>query len=223
MIEPGSSPVGSSGDALEVDARSLAPRDGYELLTRIVAPRPIAFVSSLSANGLPNLAPFSYFNLGGMNPLSVVFSVLNTRHGRPKDTLLNVRETREYVVNAVTYAMAEQMNVTSAAYPRGVSEWEEAGFTPEPSARVRPARVAQSPIALECRLHCIVPHGAGPLAGHYIIGEVVWIRMREDVLADGKPDPARLDLIGRMGMAYYCRTTPASTFSMERPPDPPGA
>lgn len=222
MTEPGAIRASADG-SLELDATSLGPRDGYEILTRVVAPRPIAFVSSLSADGLPNLAPFSYFNLGGMNPLSVVFSVLNNRHGRPKDTLLNIRETREYVVNAVTFGMAEPMNVTSAAFPRGVSEWEKAGFTPEASARVRPARVAESPVAMECRLHAIVPHGTGPLAGHYIIGEVVWLRMQAAVLTEGRPDPALLDLIGRMGMAYYCRTTPGATFSMERPPDPPSA
>lgn len=206
---------------LEVNAEKLAPREVFAMLTSIVAPRPIAFVSSISADGKPNLSPFSYFNLGGANPPSVVFSVTNTRDGKEKDTLLNVRETREYVVNAVTFAMGLAMNVTSAAYPRGVSEWEMAGFTPEPSQHVRPARVSESPVSMECRLHCIVPHGAGPLACHYVIGEVLCIRAHDSVLTEGSIDSLKLDLIGRMGAAYYCRAGGAALFRMERPIDPP--
>jgi flavin reductase (DIM6/NTAB) family NADH-FMN oxidoreductase RutF len=206
---------------IEINAEKLAPREVFALLTSIVAPRPIAFVSSISADGKVNLSPFSYFNLGGANPPSVVFSVTNNREGKEKDTLLNVRETREYVVNAVTFAMGEAMNVTSAAFPRGVSEWEMAGFTPEASMRVRPARVSESPVSMECRLHCIVPHGAGPLACHYVIGEVLCVRVLDEVLTDGAIDPLKLDLIGRMGAAYYCRTGEKSLFTMERPADPP--
>jgi flavin reductase (DIM6/NTAB) family NADH-FMN oxidoreductase RutF len=206
---------------IEIDAEKLTPRDVYGLLTSIIAPRPIAFVSSISADGKPNLSPFSYFNLGGANPPSVVFSVTNNREGKEKDTLLNLRETREYVVNAVTFPMAGAMNVTSAAYPRGVSEWDMAGFNPEPSTRVRPARVVESPVSMECKLYCIVPHGSGPLACHYVIGEVVFIRVRDEVLTDGVLDPLKLDLIGRMGAAYYCRTDPGSLFAMGRPADPP--
>ena len=112
------------------------------------------------------------------------------------------------------------MNETSAAFPRGVSEWEMAGFTPEPSLKVRPARVAESPISMECRLHCIVPHGAGPLACHYVIGEVLYVRIRDEALTDGALDPLKLDLIGRMGAAYYCRTRKDALFTMERPADP---
>jgi flavin reductase (DIM6/NTAB) family NADH-FMN oxidoreductase RutF len=206
---------------IELDAGKLTPREVFGLLTSIVAPRPIAFVSTLSADGKANLSPFSYFNLGGANPPSVVFSVTNNREGKEKDTLLNVRETREYVVNAVTFAMAEPMNVTSAAYPRGVSEWEMAGFHPEPSVRVRPARVVESPVSLECKLFCIVPHGTGPLACHYVIGEVVHMRIRDEVLTEGVLDPLKMDLIGRMGAAYYCRTGIEALFTMERPSDPP--
>jgi flavin reductase (DIM6/NTAB) family NADH-FMN oxidoreductase RutF len=206
---------------LEIDAERLSPRETIGILTSIVAPRPIAFVSTVSAGGRPNLSPYSYFNLGGANPPSVVFSVTNNREGHEKDTLLNIRETGEYAINAVTFAMAGAMNVTSAAYPRGVSEWEMAGFTPEASKRVRPARVSESPVSMECRLHCITPHGAGPLACHYVIGEILYIRLRDEALTGGVLDPLKLDLIGRMGSAYYCRTTEKSLFIMERPADPP--
>lgn len=205
----------------EFDASRLTPQEAYGLLTRIVAPRPIAFVSTIDAAGRPNLAPFSYFNMGGANPPSVVFSVTNNRHGKEKDTLLNIREMREYVVNTVSRAMAERMNVTSAALPRGESEWVPSGFTPEPSAIVRPARVAESPVAMECRLHAIVPHGSGPIAGHYIIGEVVHIRVLDAVMSDDEIDPVKCDLIGRMGGSYYCSTGIETLFSMDRPPDPP--
>ncbi len=205
----------------EYDAGRITPREAHALLTRIIAPRPIAFVSTIDSVGRPNLSPFSYFNMGGANPPSVVFSVTNNRHGAEKDTLLNIRETREYVINAVSRAMAERMNMTSATLPRGESEWIPSGFTEEPSARVRPARVAESAFALECRLYAIVPHGSGPIASHYIIGEVLHIRVHDSVLSDGAIDPIKCDLIGRMGGSYYCTTGEGSLFTLERPPDPP--
>lgn len=205
-----------------IDPGALPAREVYQLLTRVVSPRPIAFVSSLSADGKGNLAPFSYFNLGGINPPSLVFSVLNDRHGHEKDTLVNIRETAEYTISIVTHAMAERMNQASAAFPRGVDEFDAAGFTRLPSERVRPPRVAESPISLECRLHAIVPHGEGPLAGHYVIGEMLLLHADPAVLdADGRPDPTRLDFIGRMGGDYYIRSLPGALFELPRPPDPP--
>jgi flavin reductase (DIM6/NTAB) family NADH-FMN oxidoreductase RutF len=197
-------------------------RELHHLLTRAVAPRPIALVSSLSPESRGNLAPFSFFNLGGTNPPSLVFSVVNDRHGREKDTLANVRETREFVVCVVTRAMAERMTAASAAFPRGVDEFEESGFTRAPSNRVRPPRVAESPVALECRLHAIVPHGTGPLAANYVIGEVMLLQVDERVLdASGRPDPARIDFIGRMGGEYYLHARGDLLFELPRPPDPP--
>jgi flavin reductase (DIM6/NTAB) family NADH-FMN oxidoreductase RutF len=196
----------------------MARRDSFQILTRIVAPRPIAFVSSLSAQGEGNLAPFSYFNLGGANPPSVVFSVLNDRHGGEKDTLVNVRETGEYVISTVCRAMAEKMNLTSLAFPRGTNEFREAGFTPVPSELVKPPRVGESPISMECRLHTIVPHGEGPLAGHYIIGEVLLVHVQDDLLdAAGLVDPVRPDFIGRLGGEWYVHAAQAALFEMPRP------
>jgi flavin reductase (DIM6/NTAB) family NADH-FMN oxidoreductase RutF len=204
------------------DPRQLELRETYQLLTRVVSPRPIAFVSTLSADGGGNLAPFSYFNLGGINPPSLVFSVLNDRHGNEKDTLRNVRETGEFVISAVTRAMAERMNATSAAYPRGVDEFDQAGFTRVPSELVRPPRVAESPLAMECRLHAIIDHGAGPLAGHYVIGEMLLLHADESVLdTGGRPDPARIGFIGRMGADWYVHAAPPALFELSRPTDPP--
>ncbi len=206
----------------QFDPRQLELRETYQLLTRVVSPRPIAFVSSLDADGGGNLSPFSYFSLGGVNPPSLVFSVLNDRHGREKDTLRNIRETGEFVISAVTREMAERMNATSAAYPRGVDEFDVAGFTRATSERVRPPRVAESPLSMECRLHTIVEHGVGPLAGHYVIGEMLLLHAVESVLdADGRPDPARIDFIGRMGADWYVHAAPPALFELPRPPDPP--
>src|SRR5947207_8877107 len=140
--------------------------DAHRLLLHCVAPRPIAFTSTLSAAGVPNLAPFSYFMAGGANPPSVIISPTTDRTGQPKDTLRNIRATGEYVINVVTYAMRERMNRASSEFPYGVSEWEAAGFTPAAAVKVRPARVLERPLALECRLVQIVPEGEGPLSGH---------------------------------------------------------
>lgn len=204
------------------DPATLPRREIYHLLTRVVSPRPIAFVSTLAADGRGNLAPFSYFNLGGINPPSLVFSVLNDRHGREKDTLINVRETGEYTISVVTHTMAERMNQASAAFPRGVDEFDAAGFTRLASERVKPPRVAESPISMECRLHTIVPHGDGPLAGHYVIGEMLLLHVDPAILdSEGRPDPARIDFIGRMGGDYYIRSRPEALFELPRPPDPP--
>jgi len=204
------------------DPQRMELRETYQLLTRVVSPRPIAFVSTLSAEGAGNLSPFSYFNLGGINPPSLVFSVLNDRHGNEKDTLRNIRETREFVISAVTRELAERMNATSAAFPRGVDEFDVAGFTRAASELVHPPRVAESPLSMECRLHTIVEHGTGPLAGHYIIGEMLLLHAAESVLdADGRPDPARIGFIGRMGADWYVHAAPPALFELPRPADPP--
>jgi len=190
----------------------------YQLLNRSIAPRPIAFVSSLDSAGVANLAPFSYFTAGGVNPPSLVFSVLYDRNAQPKDTLRNIRATREYTVNVVNREMAERMNLTSGDWPPEVDEFVQAGFTKEPSLLVTPSRVAESPVALECRLHLIVPHGDGPMSAHYVIGEVVAARVHGSCLdPDGLPDPERIDPIGRMGKDSYVHATGAALFEMRRP------
>lgn len=207
---------------MRFDLTECPSRDVYQLLTRCVAPRPIAFVSTLSPEGAPNLAPFSYFNLGGLKPPSLVFCPVNDREGRTKDTLYNIERTGEYVVHVVTREMAPRMNLTSFTFPRGVNEFLEAGFTPLPSVRVRPPRVAESPVAMECRLHQIVTHGEGPLAGNYVIGEVLLIDVRDDLLdAAGLPDPVRMGLIGRMGGDFYTETIAEALFELRRPAAPP--
>lgn len=203
-----------------VDPASLSRGEAHRLLLHCVAPRPIALTSTLSPEGVPNLAPFSYFMAGGANPPSVVISPTTTRSGEPKDTLRNIQATGEYVINVVTHAIVERVNQASVEYPYGVSEWEPAGLTPAPSARVRPARVLESPLAIECRLYQVVPHGEGPVAANYVIGEVVYFHVSEAVLADGRVDPRRVDYVNRLGADWYSRALPEALFELPRPPRP---
>jgi flavin reductase (DIM6/NTAB) family NADH-FMN oxidoreductase RutF len=200
------------------DAAELSRADAHRLLLYCVAPRPIALTSTLSADGAPNLAPFSYFMAGGANPLSVVISPTSDRDGKPKHTLRNIEATGEYVINVVTHAMREQVNVASAEYPDGVSEWQKCGLTPAPAARVRPARVLESPLAIECRLFQVVPHGRGPQSANYVIGEVVYIHVARAIMPEGVIDARLVDYISRMGADWYARTEPEVMFEMPRPP-----
>lgn len=204
----------------ELDPRELAPADVYALLVGCVVPRPIAFVSSLSADGIANLAPFSFFNAGGAHPPSLVFSPVTTGTGRDKDTLHNVRATREYVVHIAPWPLREKMNQTSADYPPDVDEFEAAGFTKAPSVRVKPFRAAECPIAMECRLFQIVEHGAGPLRANYVIGEVVYFHIDESLLNGLRVDSSAIDAIGRLGGPHYTRVTRESVFTLPRPTAP---
>jgi flavin reductase (DIM6/NTAB) family NADH-FMN oxidoreductase RutF len=201
-----------------VDPAGLSGPDVYRLLLHCVAPRPIAFTSTLSPEGVPNLAPFSYFMAGGANPPSVIISPTTDRTGQPKDTLRNIRATGEYVINVVTFAMREQMNRASSEFPYGVSEWEAAGFTAAPAVKVRPSRVLESPLAIECRLFQIVPHGEGPLSANYIIGEVLYFHVAKHLLKGEILDPRRVDYIARMGGDWYAQANADSMFELPRPP-----
>jgi flavin reductase (DIM6/NTAB) family NADH-FMN oxidoreductase RutF len=199
------------------DLEHLGPREAYGLMTRIVAPRPIAFVSTLSPEGVGNLAPFSYFMMGGSNPASCIFCPINSRDGVEKDTLRNVEQTGEYVINVAVRSLAERMNQASYTYPYGVDEFDKAGLTRLPSERVKPPRVAESPIQLECRLFQVLRHGAGSLASNYIVGEVLLVHVDEALLTDGLPDNAKIEHIGRLGQDWYAHVTPASLFPLPRP------
>jgi len=196
----------------------LEPPKRHAWLTPLIAPRPIAFVSTLGADGVGNLAPFSFFAMGGGNPQSVAFCPVADRNGDPKDTLRNVMETGEYVINIVTRAMAEGVNQASAPYPRGVDEFDAVGFTRAPSVVVRPPRVAESPAQLECRVFQIVPHGSGPQHGTWVIGEVLVLHVDDDVLgADGLPDTAKVNPAARMGRQEWAHVEAGNMFTLVRP------
>jgi len=201
---------------MRVDPAERPWREVYHVLTDVVQPRPIAFVSTLAGDGTPNLAPFSFYNAVSGNPPFVVFSPqLRGRDGTKKDTLANVEATGEFVVAAVTEAIAEAMNRTSAELPPEVNEWEVGGFTPLPSEQVRPPRVAESPVNMECRVHQIIPLGDGPGAGNLVIGRVLLIHVADHLLVNGRVASERLQAVGRMGGSRYARTD--STFEMIRP------
>ncbi len=191
--------------------------DIYRLCISFVNPRPIGFVSSLSAEGVPNLAPFSFYNMVCGNPPVVIVCTGRNRHNLRKDTQVNIEATREFVVATVTAPMAEAMNQASAAYPPDVSEFEAAGFTPRPATIVKPALVAESPVNCECVLDRIVDYGAENPGGTAVIfGRIVAIHVDDACLADdGQLDPAKLQTIGRMGRQTYCTTS--DRFDLPRP------
>src|SRR5579862_1024136 len=207
-----------TSDYLGLDPAEMTRADAHRLLLHCVAPRPIAFTSTLSTEGVPNLAPFSYFMAGGANPPSVVISPLTDRTGNPKDTLRNIQATGEYVINVVTYAMRERVNRASAEFPYGVDEWREAGLTPAVTVKVKPSRVLESPLSIECRLFEIVAHGSGPLAANYVIGEVVYFHIAKAVMPDGVLEPRLVDYVARMGGDWYARANAPAMFEMPRPP-----
>jgi flavin reductase (DIM6/NTAB) family NADH-FMN oxidoreductase RutF len=187
----------------------------YELLSGLIVPRPIALVSTQDAEGRANLAPFSYFMVGGINPPSVAFCPVRGREGDKKETLRNIEATRQYVINLVTPDMADGMNATGGDYPGDADKWAMSGFSPVPSMQVAPARVAQSPVQLECELMAVVPHGDGPGSADYVIGEVKVAHIREDLVNEnGTFGP--VDLLSRLGQRDYLAMG-AGTFAMNRP------
>jgi flavin reductase (DIM6/NTAB) family NADH-FMN oxidoreductase RutF len=199
-----------------LDFTKLPPRVVYGWMTSVIAPRPIAWVSTISADGRTNLAPFSFFQGVTSNPPTLMFVPVNNRDGQPKDTVRNLRQVPEFVVNVVPYALAEPMNASAATLPYGESEFEKFNIATTPSTKVRPPRVAAAPVAFECALHQIVDIGEGPLAAHVVFGRIHLVHVSDAVLGpDGRIDPAKLDLIGRMSGDWYCRTT--ERFTLKRP------
>ena len=207
---------------MDVVPSQLPHRELYNILINAVVPRPIAWVSTLSASGRHNLAPFSFFNAVCAKPPLLAFAPGLRRprqpdavHGEVKDTLRNVRETKEFVVNVVTYELAEAMNLTSGEYDASVNEFELAKLTPQPSKIVRAPRVAESPVSFECKLHQILDFSSSPTSGSLVIGKIVSIYIDDAHLKEGKLDRDSLDLVGRMGGIQYTRTT--QRFEMVRP------
>ena len=204
----------------EFDVAQIAARERAGLLTALVAPRPIAFVSTLSAAGVGNLAPYSFFMAGGYNPLSVAFSPVRPRNGAEKDTLRNVRETGEFVINVATFDLVARLNQASFDYPALVDEFDAASLTRVASTRVKPPRVAEAVASLECRLYQIVPHGTGPSSGTYVIGEVVHMHVSDTILTNGIPDNRKIEHIARLGANAFARVTPDTLFDLARPVAP---
>lgn len=200
-----------------IDPAAASAQDVYKLLIGTVIPRPIAFVSTLSADGVRNLAPFSFFTVASADPPVVAFCPMVRGAGseRPKDTLANVEATGEFVVNIVSEDFAGAMNVTSGEYPPEVDEFALSGLTPVASDLVKPPRVGESRVQMECRLLQVVRVSVRPLGGAMVLGEVLRFHVSDDVVSAGRIDPDRLRAIGRMGGPTYARTT--DRFDLERP------
>ena len=185
-----------------------SPQNVYKLMIGAIVPRPIAFVSSLSPEGVRNLAPFSFFTAISANPPVICFSpMIRGADGARKDTRLNVEATREFVVNIVSEDFVEKMNIAATDYPADVDEFDESGLTPVESDLVKPPRVGESRISMECRLLQIVDVSAKPLGGSLVIGEVIRFHVKDEVFEDFRIDPDRLRAVGRMGGPTYARTT----------------
>jgi flavin reductase (DIM6/NTAB) family NADH-FMN oxidoreductase RutF len=199
-----------------LDPAGIAANDIYKLMIGMIVPRPIAFVSTVDAAGVRNLAPFSYFTACGSNPPVVCFSTSVRSGPRPyKDTLENVEATAEFVVNIVSEEFAAQMNLCSAEVAPEVDEFELSGLTPIASDLVKPPRVAESKAQMECRLHQIVPVSDRPGGGILVLGEVLRFHVLESLLDGYKIDPDKLNAIGRMGGPTYVRTH--DRFDIQRP------
>jgi len=197
-----------------IDPKSIPAPIAYQVLTGAVIPRPIGFISSISNAGLVNLAPFSFFNAVCGEPPMVIFAPMNRNPS--KDTLINVTETGEFVANIVSRDIAEQMNLTAGDYPYGANEFEISGLTAVPSDLVRPPRVLESPVNMECKVHQIINVSSKPWGGHLILGEVVRFHVRDSIIDKNMfIDPDKLDPVARMGGPSY--STIKDRFDMVRP------
>jgi flavin reductase (DIM6/NTAB) family NADH-FMN oxidoreductase RutF len=201
---------------LTIDPAKHATNDIYKLMVGAIVPRPIALVSTVDEANVRNLAPFSYFTACSSNPPVVVFCpIMRPLPPGAKDTLRNIIATREFVVNIVSEEFAGGMNATAAQVPPEVDEFELSGLTPVPSDLIKPPRVAESHIHMECRLLQIVQVSDQPGGGSLVLGEVLRFHVREDLFENFRIDPDKLRAIGRMAGSTYIRTT--DRFDLERP------
>ena len=201
---------------LTIDPSQIPTKDLHQYILGAVAPRPIAFASTISQDGVPNLAPYSFFNAFSSNPPILIFSS-NRRvaNNTTKDTLKNVEDTGEVVINVVSHAIVRQMALCSVEYESGVNEFVKAGFTPLPSEQVRPFRVAESPVQMECKVEQILPLGEKGGAGNLIICRIVLMHIDERVLTEsGRIDPHKIDLVARMGRFFYARASGSAIFEV---------
>ncbi len=207
-----------------IDPKEIKTNVFHSYMLSAIAPRPIAFASTVDKDGHPNLAPFSFFNAFGSNPPVVVFSpARRVRDNTIKHTLENIYETKEVVINVVNYAMVRQASLASSEYPKGVNEFIKAGFTPVPSHIVKPFRVKESPVQMECKVLEVKETGKMGGAANLIICEILLMHIDEAVLTpDSKIDPNKIDLVARMGSDLYCRASDSALFEVSKPLSIPG-
>ncbi len=200
---------------MKLDPGVLRPMEAYKLMIGAIVPRAIAWVSTVGENGVLNLAPFSFFTGVCSEPPIVCFCPV-LRMGQKKDTLRNVEYSEEFVVNIVNEELAERMNITSTDFPPEISEFERTGLTPVASEKVKPPRIGESPISMECKLVQIVYLGGQTMGGCVVLGQVVQFHIKDELHYDtAKIDQHKLRAIGRMAGDMYCRTS--DIFEMKRP------
>jgi flavin reductase (DIM6/NTAB) family NADH-FMN oxidoreductase RutF len=206
---------------LTINPKEIPAAKMHGYLLGAVTPRPIAFASTVDKEGNVNLSPFSFFNCFGANPPILIFSP--ARRGRDnttKHTYENVREVPEVVINIVNYDMVQQTSLASTEFPRGVNEFVKAGFTEVASSKIKPPRVGEAPIAMECKVLQIIQTGDQGAAGNLVICEVILMHINESILDhDGKIDPWKLDAVARLGGDYYCRVQGDTIFKVPKPLD----
>lgn len=204
---------------ITIDPKEVKSQVLHGYLLGTVAPRPIAFASTVDKDGNPNLAPFSFFNVFSSNPPIAIFSPARSgRTGATKHTYDNIKEVPEVVINMVNYNMVNQVSLASTEYPKGVDEFKKAGFTPLASEKIRPFRVKESPAQLECKVREVIELGTEGGAGNLIICEIVLMHISENVLDENKQiDPHKIDLVARLGGNWYSRTNGDSLFEVTKP------
>ena len=201
---------------ISINTKEISFQDRYKLLIGSIVPRPIGFISTVSPNGIYNLAPFSFFNGVCSEPMAVLFCpVVRASDGQEKDTLKNIKTTKEFVANIVSEEFAEKMNQCSAEYPYGVDEFKESGLTPVKSTVVKPPLVKEAKINMECKLLHLVEVGNKAGGGTVVIGEVVYFHVGEEIYKDGKIILNKLKPVARLGGTDYARVT--DIFSLPRP------
>lgn len=204
---------------MKIDPKDSKTAAFHSYLVAAIAPRPIAFASTVDKEGRPNLAPFSFFNVFGSKPPLLIFSpARSVRSNTNKHTLENIYETKEVVINMVNYAMVNQTSLASTEYPKEVNEFVKAGLTPIPSEMVKPFRVKESPVQMECKVIRVIEMGEEGGAANLVLCEVVLMHVDDSILTeDQKIDPDKIDLVGRMGGNLYSRASGSALFEVEKP------
>lgn len=204
---------------MTIDPKEIPVGKMHSYLLGAVAPRPIAFASTIDIEGNVNLSPFSFFNCFGANPPILIFSP--ARRGRDnttKHSYENVLDVPEVVINIVNYAIVQQMSLASTEYPKGVNEFVKAGLTQVASSVVKPPRVGEAPVAFECKVLQVIPTGTEGAAGNLVICEVVRMHIKDEILdSEGRIDPFKIDAVARMGGDWYCRANGESLFKVPKP------
>lgn len=203
---------------LTINPKEIQTRDLHQFILGSVAPRPIAFASTIDENGIPNLAPYSFFNAFSSNPPILVFSSnRKVEDNTTKDTLHNIQKNKEVVINVVNYNIVRQMAIASVEYASNIDEFAKTGLTAIPSETVTPPRIKESPVHMECKVNEIITLGDGGGAGHLIICEVTRMHVSKAVMDDrNRIDPQKIDLVARMGKTYYARIKGDCIFELHQ-------